>query len=332
MRDPKMKLAINLKTCIATIALNCFTLPTFAFSQSNLSPYADLTLNVHWDTQYNDLEPLDLTVTAASSGVKSFHLAFVTDAGTCQPAWGAQSAYATQAHWGAHLTDKLRTDGINYIISFGGASNNDLSKACSEENLIAAYENIITTYQPAGLDFDIENGTADVLKVMQALQKVQQRHPNLKLSFTLPVMPEGLTSSGQDIVSQAKAANLNFAVNIMAMDYGPAYVNDMGEYAKQAATNLYLFLKSIYPSKADADLWKMVEVTPMLGVNDVATEQFTLTNTDTLRHFANANNIGGLSFWDMSRDFPCADQWANTHCSGNNLQTQPYEFSKRFLQ
>jgi len=44
---------------------------------------------------------------------------------------------------------------------------------------------------------------------MSALKEVQKNHPDLKISFTLPAMPEGLTSSGEDVVRQAKAANLN---------------------------------------------------------------------------------------------------------------------------
>ena len=44
----------------------------------------------------------------------------------------------------------------------------------------------------------------------------------------------------------------------MAMDYGPAYKNSMGQYAIQAATNLFDFLKKLYPEKADSALWQMV--------------------------------------------------------------------------
>jgi chitinase len=118
----------------------------------------------------------------------------------------------------------------------------------------------------------------------------------------------------------------------MAMDYGPSYLSDMGDYAIQAATQLYLFLKKCYPEKTDSALWEMIEVTPMIGVNDVSAEQFTLKNADTLRLFAQAKHLGGLSMWSLSRDKPCADQWATTYCSGNQLQTRPYEFSEHFMR
>lgn len=296
------------------------------------SPYADLTINTHWDPQYQDMEPMDLVAISKSTGINHYHLAFITDAGSCNPAWGGQSSYSVKNSWGAHLTDKMRANSIGYIISFGGASGSDMSQSCNESQLASTFEQVLKTYQPQGLDFDIENGSANVPKLMSVLKKIQTSHPDLKISFTLPVLPEGLTASGQDVVAQAKANDLNYSVNIMAMDYGPAYVNDMGQYAIQASTNLFNFLKGLYPTKSDSALWQMVEVTPMIGVNDVNVEQFTLANVDTLRNFAQQNNLGLLSMWSIARDNPCADKWASPICSGNNLQSKPYEFSQRFMK
>lgn len=320
-----------MKFRLFSVALASLLLHPMLAQAANFSPYSDLTLNTHWDSKYNDMEPADLTETSNASGIKNFHLAFITDAGHCKAAWGGQSSYAVADAWAKHLTDKMNANGIKFSVSLGGANGNDMSHDCNDAQLFNAYDQVIKTYQPEGLDFDIENGTAIVSKVMNALKKIQTTHPDIKLSFTLPVMPEGLTAEGQNIVKQAHAANLQFTVNIMAMDYGPAYPNDMGAYAVQAATSLHTFLKTLYPQKPDADVWKMVEVTPMIGVNDVNVEQFTLANVDTLRNFANQNHMGALSMWSINRDKPCADKWASPLCSGNNLQTKPYEFSMRFL-
>lgn len=296
------------------------------------SPYVDLTLNTYWDSQYQDMEPMDLIEISRSTGIRDYHLAFITDAGSCNPAWGGQANLAVSTAFGQHLTDKMRANLIGYTISFGGANNSDISFSCSESQLINTFTQIINLYQPNGLDFDIENGSANVAKLMKALKQIQNTHPEIKLSFTLPVLPEGLVASGQEIIRLAKDYNLHYAVNIMAMDYGSAYVNDMGQYAIQAATNLFTFLQKIYPEKSDTVLWQMVEVTPMIGVNDVNVEQFTLTNVDTLRNFAKQNHLGLLSMWSIARDKPCAGQWASPICSGGNLQTVPYEFSQRFLR
>ncbi len=313
----------------------CFLSSSFAFANEKpiFSPYADITINTRWDSTYGDMEPMDLSQISAISGIKNYHLAFITDSGNCSPAWGGQSTFSASMGWGSHMTDKLRANGIDYIISLGGANGSDLSAACSATNLVSAYEQIIQTYQPAGVDFDIENGSADVPKVMKALKQVQNTHPNLKLSFTLPVLPEGLNASGEEIVKSAQENGLNFSVNIMAMDFGPYYnQKTMGQYAIQASTNLFTFLKVIYPQKSEADLWQMIEVTPMIGVNDVNVEQFTLKDVDTLLDFAQQKNLKSLSIWSVARDNPCADKWASPICSGNNLQAKPYEFSERFLQ
>ncbi len=306
-----------------------FASPSEAVS---FSPYADLTINSRWDSQYQDMEPMDLAAISQSTGVNRYHLAFITDSGSCHPAWGGQSSYAISNGWGSHLTDKLRGNSINYMISFGGASGSDISMSCSESQLISTFEQILKTYQPQGLDFDIENGSANIIKLMNALKQTQRSHPDLKISFTLPTLPEGLTSLGQGVVKQAKAMNLTYSVNLMAMDYGPAYANDMGQYAIQAATNLFIFLKEIYPTQSDSALWQMIEVTPMIGVNDVNVEQFTLADVDTLRRFAWQNKLRSLSMWSIARDNPCQDTWASPICSGNQLQTKPYEFSKHFMQ
>lgn len=309
-----------------------FFIPGLIFANApRFAPYTDLTINTTWSPQYQDMEPTDLAAISQTSGIPNYHLAFITDSGSCSPAWGAQETYSVNSSWGSHLTDRLHNQKIPFVVSFGGASGNDLSMNCSATDLIQAYEKVISTYQPQGLDFDIENGTANVSKIMTSLTSIQHQYPNLLLSFTLPVMPEGLTASGEDVIKQAQTAGLNFSVNIMAMDYGPAYTNDMGQYAVQAATNVFNFLKTLYPTKNDNDLWNMVEVTPMIGVNDVSVEQFTLNNVDTLRQFAVQNHLFGLATWSVARDNPCADKWASPTCSGNNLQSQPYDFAKRFL-
>lgn len=301
-------------------------------SQVVFSPYVDLTLSTHWDTRYEALEPIDLTLISEPTHIKSYHLAFITDAGTCLPAWGGQPSYSVENKWGVHLTDQLHAHNIDFIVSLGGANGNDLSKACDITQLISSYEHIIDIYHPNGLDFDIENGTAKVDNIMQALQQIQIAHPTLTLSFTLPVMPEGLTAEGQHILQQAKMANLHYAVNIMTMDYGPTYTNDMGQYAIEAATHLFTYLKNLYPEQSEEVLWKMIEVTPMIGINDVNVEAFTLSNADTLRTFAKQNHLNGLSMWSIARDNPCDDQWTSSICSSNHLQTKSYEFSDHFMR
>jgi chitinase len=301
-----------------------------AFADPFFNPYFDLTLNVHWDSHYKDLEPADLVQLSQDNLVKSYRLAFLTDFGKCRAGWDGQAAYAVADNWGKHLTDDMHTSKVDFTIAFGGATGVDVSTACTDAQLAGIYEQVIQAYQPQGLDFEIENDTVKVAKIMTALQVVEAVHPQLKITFTLPIMPEGLNAAGKEVLTQAKAAKLNYTVNIMASDYGAAYKDDMGGYATQAATSLFNFLKTLYPEKKDPVLWAMIEVTPMIGLNDVSSEEFTLADVDTLRDFAKQNGIATLSMQNANRDYPCADKTKNLNCSGNNLQSVPFEFAKRF--
>ena len=42
----------------------------------------------------------------------------------------------------------------------------------------------------------------------------------------------------------------------------------------------------------------------MIGVNDVLTEVFTVTDAQTLENFARVNGLGMLSMWSIARDTP----------------------------
>lgn len=292
------------------------------------SPYADITINTHWDSETQSMQPMALEKIATEQNIKSYHLSFIVDKGQCNPAWAGQ--YTLNDKFADYLADKLDAQGAQTVISFGGAAGMDLSKACSQSDLVSALKQISTRYHAKTLDFDIENGTTDVPKLMAALAQYQKQNPATKLSFTLPVLPEGLTAEGKSVVTKAHDAGLKFNVNIMAMDYGPAYANDMGEYAIQAATALHGTLKSLYPTASDASLWKRIEVTPMIGINDVNLEHFTLENAQRLKQWAEEVGLGGLSIWSIARDKPCDNKWASPICSGEGQQSTDYEFSQIF--
>jgi chitinase len=330
----KVYKAISLAITSLVITLPSLTAQAKSTINPPFIPYADLSINAKWDPQYQDMEPLDLVKLSELSGVKNYTLAFITNAGTgCQPAWAGQDGYSVSKAWASHLTDDMRAKGIHYMVAFGGANGADISSVCTPTQLVGAYEQIIKIYKPDGLDFDIENSQIDVPKLMQAVKEIQTKYPKLKVSFTLPVLPEGLTPAGESVVRLAKENNLkNYLLNIMAMDYGPYYVkNSMGEYAIEAGSNLFSFIKKLYPEKSDAAVWQMVGITPMIGVNDVNVEKFTLADADLLRKFAAHTGVGTISMWSVARDNPCADAWASPVCSGGSLQQVPNEYSKHFL-
>ncbi len=218
-------------------------------------------------------------------------------------------------------------------MSFGGASGSELAAACSTvDSVYAEYEAVVNAYNLKYIDFDIEGAaiadTAANNRRATALARLQQAHPGLKVSFTLPVLPEGLTAEGVAIVKSARDAGVDVnMVNVMAMDYYRTGA-DYGDAAIQAAQGTYNQLKVLYPAKTDAQLWAAVGVTPMIGENDDH-QIYNQADAQQLVTFAKQHHLGMLAFWDATRD-------ANA-CTGalykcTNIAQQPYEFSKIFAQ
>jgi chitodextrinase len=281
------------------------------------APYVDMGA---WPTP-------SLTAMSQASGLKSFTLGFVTSAG-CKASWF--NAYDPRQAWAKDQIDALRAAGGDVKISFGGASGIELAQACtSVDSLYNEYAAVVDAYGLNYVDFDIEGAAvaepASIALRSQALARLQQTHPSLRISLTLPVLPTGLTSDGLNVVTQAKNAGVNLdMVNAMAMDY---YQNvDYGAAAVQAANAVFSQLKSLYPGKTDAQAWAMVGVTPMLGQNDDG-HIYNQAAAGQLVSFAQSKHLGMLSFWEEGRD-------ANA-CSGalykcTNISQSPYEFSKIF--
>jgi len=116
----------------------------------------------------------------------------------------------------------------------------------------------------------------------------------------------------------------------MVMDFGGASpgvcvvsggVCQMGQSAIQAATNL----QHTYGIPANR-----IELTPMIGVNDVSSETFTIADVDTITSYAASHGFVGLHFWSLDRDTPCASGTAMATCN-SVPSTTPLQYTKRFL-
>jgi hypothetical protein len=282
------------------------------------APYVDMGA---WPTPV-------LSQMSQASGLKGFTLGFISGAG-CKASWF--NAYDPRTAWQKSEIDKLRSAGGDVKISFGGASGIELAQGCGDVSSLATeYSAVVDAYGLKYADFDIEGAAvadpASYNRRSQALAKVQQSHPNLKISLTLPVLPEGLTADGLNVVKSAKNAGVNLdLVNVMAMDYYRSGTDD-GDAAVQAAQSTHDQLKSIYSGKSDAQIWKMVGVTPMLGKNDDGST-FDQNDARQLVSSAKSRHVGMLAFWEETRD--------RNACNGalyqcTNIPQQPYEFSKIF--
>ena len=205
---------------------------------SEFSPYIDMAMPVD----------ADLPAIAAASGIHNFTLAFVLSSGS---GIGWQGVGTINDHTLADSTtirsqlQAMRAAGADVTISFGGAAGQEAAlTATSAASLQAEYQSVIDRYHIHSLDFDIEGMAVQDQRSItlrdQALVGLKAANPGLIISYTLPVLPTGLTADGLNVLSSAKHDGLAIdVVNIMAMDYGSAVDNggQMGLDAIEAATS-----------------------------------------------------------------------------------------------
>lgn len=276
------------------------------------APYVDMSLANN-----------NLSAISAASGVKKFTLAFVTGSG-CTPQWFSQYSIPGETTI-KPIISAFGSD--NVIISFGGAVGTELAQSCGTvSGTQAAYQAVIDYYGVQNLDFDIEGGNLGGSSVdirNQALAGLQAANPGLTISYTLPVLPSGLTYEGNALLQSAAKYGVNVAiVNLMTMDYGSGFDGTkMGQNAISA-------VQAVVSQIASAGLKSRVGITPMIGINDVTSETFSLADAATVQSYAksNPNTVGRLAMWSIARDNGSCVGSVSYGCSG--ISQNPYDFSK----
>jgi hypothetical protein len=295
-----------------------------ATASGGFAPYVDTSLY----PAYN------LTGAMRANGVKQFNLAFVVSGGGCTPKWGGVTDLGSDAV--AAQIGAVRAAGGDVRVSFGGANGTELAAACSSStDLAAAYGKAVDQYKLTKVDFDVEGGalpdSAANTRRAQAIAQLQRSHSGLEVSYTLPAMPTGLTQDGINLLANARSNGVDVhAVNIMAMDYGSSFTGGMGQYAIDGATATQAQVKSVL-GLSDAVAWSKIAVTPMIGVNDVSSETFTVADAARLVNFARTKHLAWLSMWSATRDKQCAggaQSWADASCS--SITQSAGAFSKAF--
>lgn len=177
------------------------------------APYVDILL---WPT-------FDIAAAAAATGNLWYTLAFIQSDGNGNPSWGGIVALSEAFY--LNIIVKLRALGGDVIISFGGSTGVELAadpKITTVAILQAKYQSVIDLYKPSWLDFDLEGGimsnvAANNLRAA-ALVNIKAANPGIKISFTLPVLPTGLSYEGVAILASAAANGLLLdSVNIMVL-------------------------------------------------------------------------------------------------------------------
>lgn len=283
------------------------------------SPYKHLDM-------YND--PASNVITVAPDGKRLPYvghgkqaLTWAFASGECgDERWGGQPA---QAVADANVA-AFAAAGVGYIISTGGQGNVfTCGSDVGMERFIKRYE----SPQMIGIDLDIEAGqtTDQVDALVQRVAAAQARRPHLRFSFTVATHAasdgsrHSLNGMAETVLAAVRRSGLaGYTLNIMVMDYGPAAKKvcvvrkgrcDMGASALQAARNVHEKYQVPY---------EQIELTAMIGVNDVVENVFTLADMDTMTRGARQLKLAGLHFWSTDRDTPCRSELkgADAACSG----------------
>ncbi|GAA3387055.1 chitinase [Cryptosporangium minutisporangium] len=280
-----------------------------------------------------------LTQIAEKTGANALHLAFaITKGDTCSLTWDGTTALDTYKNEITAATDK----GIEVIVSSGGAAGGEVAEACQTAEATQEQLQKLIDLGVRYLDFDVEgeervvNATANTARA-QAIAALQEKYADLKVSFTLAAAPPTAADKAAGAASTAPwvaAVDAGVAIdriNLMTMNFGGDIASqDMGAAATAAATGLHAQIQSIQGVEA-AEAWGMVGITPMIGVNDVTAETFSLENAETIADFVTTNGVGMLSYWSVGRDTQCGadvtEQPVPT-CSG--VEQSDYAFASAF--
>lgn len=273
---------------------------------------------------YSPYKHLAIDGGVAAPYVKSGALTWAFASGECgNEVWGAQSAQQVADSYVAAFAKA----GIDYVISTGGQGA--VFTCATDEGM----ERFIARYQSprmVGVDFDIEEGQSEqqIISLAERAAAAQQRHPGLRFSFTIATHAASdgsrlsLNATGETVLKAVRASGLrDYALNLMVMDYGPANAAscvvrkgrcDMAASAIQAARNVH--------EKYGVPL-EQIELTAMIGVNDVLENVFTLDDARQLAASVRKLKLAGLHFWSLDRDKPCSKEsgatgTADARCNG----------------
>jgi hypothetical protein len=321
------------------------------------SAYKDTTIAMNWNTNVVSTAVSGSMVALGDdlvrAGGSTVTLAFAT--GEC----GAET-------WGGVAGDALASANVSllgqasvkYIVSTGGAAG---AFTCATDAGMATFLARWDSLGLVGVDFDIEAGQTQAV-IDDLVRRIFAAHalwPALRFSLTLGTLAandgaataQSLGASAVDPFNvygdqsmSAVEATLGFVagqpstwpsyvtINLMTMDYGAPAMSvcvvasggcQMGQSALQAAYDLHDRFGVPYVS---------IELTPMIGGNDVTSERFTLADADTLAAFALARGLAGVHFWSYDRDVDCPAGAASATCNTSGAgYAGPHGFLKEFL-
>jgi len=261
----------------------------------------------------------DLAALSQQSGAKDLSLAFLETAasGSCTAYWdGDTSQPIAASSYGADIA-AIHAHGGNVIPSFGGytadTTNTDIADSCTSVPAIAqVYESLITTYNVPRIDLDVEAGsltdTAGINRRNEAIAMTEAwaaaHHRRIEFSYTLPTFATGLPAAELAVLQNAVADGARIStVNLLTFDYYYGTEQDMVADTEGAADGLFSQLQPLYPTATARQLWHMIGVTEMPGIDDFGPDEtFSTADAATILHWAQRQGLGLISFWALQRD------------------------------
>jgi hypothetical protein len=338
---PLARIATAIATAVAAIAAGAVP----AYAEASRRPLPEHVFAPYFQA-YTDANPAEVS---KASGARYLTMAFLqTQAtGSCDILWnGDPTTPVARSHYGPEIA-RIRAAGGDVVPSFGGygadSTATEIADSCTDVGRIAAaYQKVITTYGVTRLDMDIEDvsldNTAAIDRRSQAIHLVQQwadrHHRPLQIVYTLPTAPTGLESNAINVLKSAirYGARVDI-VNIMTFDYYDDQAHEMAADTKTAANGLIGTLRTLYPHRTTAQLWRTVGITEMAGIDDYGSggetgplEVFTLADAQAVVRWATQHDIGELSFWALGRDNGgCPGTPGSDDCSG--VAQSPYQYT-----
>lgn len=174
----------------------------------------------NWDTRvfapYTDINrapSFDIVDMSNKVGSTRYMLGFITAGTNGRPHWGGTIPISTL--WNLDKIHSTRLFGGDVIISFGGGAGQELASVSSTPMVLRnQYQNVIDAYTVNWIDFFLDaNSLADTAAINrrnQALRSMQLANPNIRVSYSLPVLPTGLTAASKYVLESC----LNYGVRV----------------------------------------------------------------------------------------------------------------------
>ncbi|WP_205315546.1 hypothetical protein, partial [Nonomuraea lactucae] len=190
----------------------------------------------------------------------------------------------------ARVLDGLRAEGADGGLVLGGPAGPELAATCTtRDDLAAAYREIVTTCDPAFLDFDVRDAAdhVAVLRRALAIRAVQEELP-VRVAFTLRLQPYGLAARDVEMLRLTRRHGAEITtVNLLA-ELGAREPSEAWDPAVRAAQEQIADAHGLTDSR---ESWRRVALTPLLARPSDLSE----ADARRLSSFAARNGLAWLS-------------------------------------